>query len=248
MFLDLDKDVTKEEKQKLKTEAEEWVKSQIAEGKKVPAKQQEEIKQKTEKREQPKQATATHTATATVTVTNETCEAVEATAAAATTAAAQPVVAATQSEQIAKHVPSGGTNLQESLPANSNDSSAPSLTKPVITTPTVIAAQSTLPATPTEATLPVAEVSSSSCKDIDIEQYSTVSNSTASGLANDSCASSVIQSSQESASVTLSHGDISDPREDYEEEREERTNIKITSEREAFEHSSEHSPGKETEK
>uniref|UniRef100_A0A1I8PMH1 Uncharacterized protein n=1 Tax=Stomoxys calcitrans TaxID=35570 RepID=A0A1I8PMH1_STOCA len=102
-----------------------------------------------------------------------------------------------------------------------------------------------LPSTTTqnETSMPV-EVSSSSNRDLDIEQSSTVSNSTVTGAANDSCASSGILSSQESASVTLSHGDISDPREDFEEEREERTNIKTTSERESFEQNTEHSPEK----
>ncbi|XP_073828428.1 uncharacterized protein isoform X3 [Musca autumnalis] len=42
----------------------------------------------------------------------------------------------------------------------------------------------------------------------------------------------------------MSHGDISDPREDFEDEREERTNIKTTNERETFEQNNEQSPEK----
>lgn len=86
------------------------------------------------------------------------------------------------------------------------------------------------------------EGAASSLKEVELDQASNISNS-ASSIANDSCASSVLHSSQESASINMGHGEISDPREDFEEEREERTNIKTTSEREAFEQSNEHLPG-----
>lgn len=190
IFTDLEKDVSKEEKQKIKSEAEEWVKSQIS----TKAKKSvgaEDIKKAVENKE-PEPPPL-------VQETNVNEEVIQ-----------------TQEQQ---------PDIQSSEKCVGVIQDLPSTT------------------TQHEALLP-AEVSSSSNRECDIEQSSTVSNSTAlSSVANDSCASSGILSSQESASVTLSHGDVSDPREDFEEEREERTNIRITSERETFEQNAEHSPG-----
>ncbi|XP_061403059.1 serine/arginine repetitive matrix protein 2 [Musca vetustissima] len=196
---DLEKDVSKEEKQKIKSEAEEWVKSQI--------------KDKNKKTNVPA-----------VVDTND-------------ATGSNSKGSSKEQESVAIKIQVGpnphegdttliqGNEIKEEITTQSSED-VPSTT------------------TQNDALLST-EVSSSSNKDLDIEQSSTVSNSTGSGgMVNDSCASSAIPSSQESASVTMSHGDISDPREDFEEEREERTNIKTTNERETFEQTHEQSPEK----
>lgn len=85
-------------------------------------------------------------------------------------------------------------------------------------------------------------------KNITTQQLTSVQtiNSGNSSVADPVVSAAGAQSSQESCNVIMSHGDLSDPREDYEDEREERTNIKITSERIVIEdlNSEQSSPGR----
>lgn len=207
-MLDLEKDVSKEEKQKLKSEAEEWVKTQIKDKPKAKLKPAAEQKQT----ETPKALAASEIK--------------------------DNVNKVQETSQVEKK-----DLTQNNVPVN-NSATATAVQE--FKTPTdqinntISSETDTNNSTPTHLNFEAAEVNST--KETDLDQGPSVTHS-ATSLNNDSCASSVIQSSQESASIAMSHGDLSDPREDYEEEREERTNIKTTSEREAFDQSTEHSPG-----
>ncbi|KAM7347725.1 uncharacterized protein ACRADG_007221 isoform 2-T2 [Cochliomyia hominivorax] len=203
---ELEKDVSKEEKQKLKSEAEEWVNSQIKEKPKTKVKQVAQQKQIDTQKSCPTQET--------------------------------------QHNDVKKAQES---SLQEPQIQSSDNTATVSSIEQEFKTP----AEQTKPTISNEIDVnnsgqnltQVVENTNNISKEMELDQTSNISNSAAS-LTNDSCTSSVLQSSQESASVSISHGEVSDPREDYEEEREERTNIKTTSEREAFEHNNEHSPEK----
>ena len=205
----MEKDVSKEEKQKLKSEAEEWVKTQIKDKPKTRAKSVTEQKQSEATKIVP---TADKKDDADKVQNNSQVE-------------QQEVIQADASVNINA---SASTTQEFKTPTDQSSNTIVSETDKNNSTSSVI--------TCTDAAL-------NSTKETDLDQISSVSHSVTS-LNNDSCASSVIQSSQESVGITMSHGDLSDPREDYEEEREERTNIKITSERETFEQmNTEHSPG-----
>ena len=209
LFTDLEKDVSKEEKQKLKSEAEEWVKTQIKDKPKTRAKSVTEQKlSETTKA----LATADTKDDANKVQNNPQVE-------------QQELIQANASVNINA---SASTTQEFKTPTDQSSSTIASETDTNNSTPSIVTC---------------ADAALSSTKETDLDQASSVSHSVAS-LNNDSCASSVIQSSQESIGITMSHGDLSDPREDYEEEREERTNIKTTSERETFEQmNNEHSPG-----
>lgn len=207
-------------KQKLKAEAEQWVKTQIPNEKPKP----NACPPKSEEN-------GTNT-------TSETTQIVTSTAAAAASSDGN-----NSNSTVLKQ--SSDEDVSTSAEQNSNNFKYPAK-QPLLPTPN--SACSTVVASASSA-CHMEEVSSSSNKELDADHSSVTScsTSTSTGALTDN--SSVLQSSQESVGgLGLSAGDFSDPREDYEEEKEGRTNLKTTNEREVenLVASNETSPGKYT--
>ncbi|XP_018800263.1 PREDICTED: serine/threonine-protein kinase fray2 isoform X1 [Bactrocera latifrons] len=209
---ELEKDVTKEVKQQIKAEAEQWV--------------NERIQEKGENIYGPKNAnTAQHMAAAgaanTAIFVKDTVKQVTADATEVTSTAATHLVA-----NNSKHgdITDDVSTSENSAPAHA-EFKEPTRSQPQRELTQTVAPASTQ--TVLSNTTNIDEVTSSSSKEVEADHSSVISCSTS-----NMTDSSFIQSSQESLGLTpLSVSDYSDPREDMEEERETRTNIKTTNER-----------------
>lgn len=209
---ELEKDVTKEVKQQIKAEAEQWV--------------NERIQEKGENQNGSNTASAAQSmspigGTNSAKSVKDTSKQV--------TADATEVTSTAATQLIANNLKHG--DITDDVSTSENLASAyAEFKEPTRSEPQRELTQALAPAS-TQTTLSnttnIDEVTSSSSKEVEVDHSSVISCST--GNMTDS---SFIQSSQESLGVgPLNASDFSDPREDMEEERETRTNIKTTNER-----------------